>query len=339
MDQHMNKYKLKVVSLTCLLLGAFTVNAADYNDVYVFGDSLSDIGNLKQLDPSVPERFTNGPVAVEIIAGGLGFALTPSSHLTAPFPTGTNFAIAGAKAVDEDGNELTPDINLPTQVNAFLQSKAGVAPADALYIVMIGGNDIRAAREIGSAGVLASTFGEKWAANRAARASISTAVASQVAQVQKLVNAGAKDILVINAPNVGAIPETDIVTAEIKDAATYYFQKIEASFIPAATKILSKKYNYQLSQQLNSLDGAFDVNIIEFNLFGFLSGEINNAQQIGYTNTDDACIFIFSQGGAINPECTDFPFASGFIFWDEIHPTTTAHQRAGQAVLEMLIGN
>ena len=63
-------------------------------------------------------------------------------------------AIAGAKAVD-DGNEATPDINLPA--NAFLQIHGGVAPNDALYIVLIGGNDIRAARSIRAAGINADS--------------------------------------------------------------------------------------------------------------------------------------------------------------------------------------
>ena len=117
----MKKLSIKLATLASLLIAALNVNAQNYSNVYVFGDSLSDNGNLMALDPSVPQRFTNGPVAVEVIAAGLGMSLTPSYHLLQTPPFGNNYAIAGAKAVDEDGNEQTPDINLPTQVNAFLQ--------------------------------------------------------------------------------------------------------------------------------------------------------------------------------------------------------------------------
>ena len=50
----------------------------------------------------------------------------------------TNFAVAGARARDDGSN-----VNLPAQVDAFLQQSGGVAPADALYVIEMGGNDIR----------------------------------------------------------------------------------------------------------------------------------------------------------------------------------------------------
>ena len=90
--------------------------------------ALSDNGNLHALNAQAPVRFTNGPVAAEVVAAQLGLSLTPSYHLLQTPPFGNNYAIAGAKAVDDDGDESTPDINLPTQVNAFLQIHGGVAP-------------------------------------------------------------------------------------------------------------------------------------------------------------------------------------------------------------------
>ncbi len=56
-----------------------------------------------------------------VAAGAFGLLLTPSYHLLPVNSFGNNYAIAGAKAVDDDGDESTPDINLPTQVNGFLQ--------------------------------------------------------------------------------------------------------------------------------------------------------------------------------------------------------------------------
>lgn len=127
---------------------------ADYSNVYVFGDSLSDIGNLRAVtqDPNIPERFTNGPVAVELVAAQLGRALSPSLNLLPPELTGgvygNDFAIASATAIDEDDDLSTPDIYLPTQIVAYLQLRGGQVEADALHIIMISGNDLFAAQDI-----------------------------------------------------------------------------------------------------------------------------------------------------------------------------------------------
>jgi len=335
----MKSLNLKLMAFVSLLFAAFTVNASGYSNVYVFGDSLSDNGNLNALDPSVPTRFTNGPVAVEVIAGALGFDLTPSYHLLQTPPFGNNYAIAGAKAIDEDGDESTPDINLPTQVNAFLQIHGGVAPSDALYIVLIGGNDIRAAREIRAAGVFAETPEERKAIRVAARESIKTAVEAEQAQILKLIAAGATHILVSNAPDIGAIPETDLVSAQLLSVAQTAAQERRAKRIVKVATKLSAKYNRKLANKLVRIEHQTGVDITDYDLFSFLTDQIDGAEDYGYTNTDDACIWVFSQGGAINPECTDFPAATGFLFWDEIHPTTAAHQGAGMAILEELMGH
>jgi len=264
--------------------------------------------------------------------------LTPSNHLLGG-TSGNNFAIAGAKAIDEDGNEATPDINLPTQVNAFLQIQGGSAPSDALYIVLIGGNDIRAAREIRAQGMLADSPHERQAAREAARESIRTAVLSQQAQIAKLISAGAQHILVANAPDIGAIPETDLVSAQIGALAETNAETRKAARIPKVTTKLSAKYNRILARKVGRLEHQSGLDIVEFDLFGFLTEQVDAAEDLGYTNTDDACIYIFSQGGVVNPECADFPVATGFLFWDEIHPTTFAHQNAGVAMIEALLDN
>ncbi len=333
----MKKITMKSAALAALLLSFVASHASAFSNVYVFGDSLSDNGNLMALDPNVPERFTNGPVAAEVIAGAFGLTLTPSYHLLPVASFGNNYAIAGAKAVDEDGDETTPDINLPTQVNAFLQIHQYEVPSDALYIVLIGGNDIRAAREIRAGVVFAETGEERRAIRQAARDSIAAAVESQIAQIEKLINAGAQNILVVNAPDIGAIPETDLVAMQLAAGAQSPAQLRKAERLPHVTTKLSAKYNRKLAKKVARLEHRTGLDIIEYDLFGFLSEQISGAEDFGYTNTDDACIYIFSQGGAVNPECADFPVASGFLFWDEIHPTTTAHQNAGIAIVETIL--
>lgn len=332
------KFMNKLFVSAVFMLASITASAnGGYSALYVFGDSLSDTGNLQAIlqDGVTPDRFTNGPVAVEVIAAGLGLPLSNSYHLLGgALPFGNNFAIAGAKTLDDDGNEATPDINLPTQVNAFLQINGGVAPSDALYIVLIGGNDIREARGMRAAGLLAETKEERKAAREAAKDYIKAAVASEEAQISKLIAAGAHNILVVNAPDIGAIPETDLVELQTLAYADTNRELKRADRLEAITSKLSAKYNQKLSRVIGRLERNTGANIMSYDLFGFLTEQINAAEDLGYTNTEDACIFVFSQGGAINPECSDFPVASGFLFWDEIHPTTKAHQNAGVDILE-----
>jgi len=334
----MKNLKLKMVACASLLVAAFSVNASDYSNVYVFGDSLSDNGNLHALDAgsTYGERFSNGPVAVEIVAGALGHALTPSFHLLGG-TTGNNFAIAGAKAIDEDGNEATPDINLPTQVNAFLQINGGVAPSDALYIMLIGGNDIRAAREIRSAAVFAATAQERQAIRKAANDSLKAAVESEQAQLLKLIAAGATNIIVSNAPDIGAIPETDLVAAGLLANAQTNSQIRKATRLPKVATKLSAKFNRKLARKLARTEHQTGVDIIEYDLFSFLADQVENAEDYGLTNTDDACAYMLSAGGALHPECDGYVSATGFLFYDEIHPTTVVHQAAGAEIVGTLL--
>ena len=333
----MKKLNFKLATIASLLIAAFSVNAENYSNVYVFGDSLSDNGNLRAIAPdqTYGDRFSNGPVAVEVVAAGLGFTLTPSYHL-AGGTTGNNFAVAGAKAVDEDGNEATPDINLPTQVNAFLQINGGVAPSDALYIVLIGGNDIRAAREIRAGVVFAANAQERQAIRQAANQSIKDAVLSEIAQIRKLIAAGASNILVANAPDIGVIPETDLVSLALLANAQTKQQQRKAARLPEVATKLSTKYNRILARNIVRTERQTGLDLIEYDLFDFLSDQVDNASDYGYTNTDDACAYMLSQGGALNPTCDGYVTATGFLFYDEIHPTTKAHQAAGLEILGVL---
>src|SRR5690349_9276356 len=135
--------------------------------LFVLGDSLSDIGNVaavadyalnQPIDPPtvglcnptevlvlkrrchdlfyLESRVTDGPVAVERLAADLGLApLRPSLHVIPNQPrAGTVYAVGGAKA------RGTRDSDLARQVDWLLIDRAPL-PQDALYVVMIGGND------------------------------------------------------------------------------------------------------------------------------------------------------------------------------------------------------
>lgn len=317
---------LSAIAASALMSLSMSSQALDYSNLYVFGDSLSDTGNLQTFsqDPAVPSRFTNGPVAVEVLAAQLGLSISNALHLTGA-QYGNNFAVAGAIAIDEDGDETTPDINLPTQVNSYLAFNGNQADPDALYIVMIGGNDIRAARAI-----LATA--EK-GARKEARQRIKQATRSIKEQLKKLTAAGAQNIMVVNAPDVGAIPETDLVAMQMLATSEDKRTTRIANKLEQLTSVFSEKYNRRLGNVVNRVENKTGLNIVEVDLFEFVNETVENPEEYGITNTEDACVWVFSQGGAFNPECN----FDSFVFFDEIHPTATVHQRAGVALYQALL--
>lgn len=114
-------------------------------EIFVFGDSLSDTGNSFNFTggriPPAPfyfdGRFSNGKVAVEILASQLSptFTLEPIN----------NFAFGGATTGRENSNEDDLGVDLPglrDQIDAFA---VGVSPGgsdkNGLYIVWAGANN------------------------------------------------------------------------------------------------------------------------------------------------------------------------------------------------------
>jgi len=337
-----NKLK-KVISGSLLLAASFCAGASSYSNSFVFGDSYSDNGNFRAFsgNPAFPERFSNGPVSPEIVAAHLGLSLTPSLHLIPGVPHGNNYATATATAVDADGDELTPDINLPTQVNSFLLYHSGIAPSDALYTVEIGPNDIGNAFSIRAAGMLSETREERLGAIQAAKTTLKAAVESEEAQIRKLIAAGAQSIIVLNAPDIGTLPWVDMVTENTLALATNNRQERRANRLPRVATRLTVKFNKLLARAINRIERDTGVDIIEFDQFSSLASLIDSADDLGYTQIDNPCIYILQvlegQELIINPECTDFPAAKGFIYWDELHPTGTVHAYTAQGVLEQLL--
>jgi outer membrane lipase/esterase len=140
---------------------------ADYTDLVVFGDSLSDIGNAG--------RFSNGPVWVEVIADRIDFELKPSRS------GGTNYAVGGARSHGRP-------TDLRGQLQAYFASPYRRSISETLFVVFGGANDLLAA---GCA-----------AQDRAAK----TAAAAIAATVSDLAAAGGRTILVPNLPDIGAAP-------------------------------------------------------------------------------------------------------------------------------------
>src|SRR5476649_2060944 len=152
--------------------------AQAYDQLYVFGDSLSDTGNIGRwtFDSSSHQLYD------EILAQNIGTPLTPSSK------GGLNYAEGGGVAVPG----LDSDYTTQDQVKNYLAATGGKADPNGLYIHWIGGNDLAAAA---------------LSLNPIKAVDIATNSATQAAsQVNDLLKAGAGTVVVPTVPNIGLTP-------------------------------------------------------------------------------------------------------------------------------------
>ncbi len=301
-------------------IAAGPAHAAAYTAAYVFGDSLSDRGNLAETGllqkaygvpvtsnypdpPSNHDSFTNGPVAVQLLAKSMGLNADPSLFVTAfkdvnglfggaSYVPGTNYAVAGATAaaVPPVAGGV-PGANLPNQITAYTAFAKSMADPNALYIVFIGGNDVRNAALNGT-GVPAVTLG----------------VTAEINAIQTLIAEGARKFLVVNVPDVGNIPEFQVKNPTLAANATAY----------------SQNYDTQLAAGVASLAAPSGTSITSFDLYGF-SNQIQADAKAGLLtikNTTDYCYtttpILATTTAACGPNAQNI---NSLYFWDAIHPT------------------
>lgn len=161
--------------------------AADFSQIYSFGDSLVDTGNVFNQTgippaPYFEGRFSNGPLWNEYLANDLGIAET-------------SFGFAGALSneigeIRFGGSPIVPVPGTLTQINSFVANPALVDP-DALYVIWAGANDYLFAQQTNPL----------------------EPVSNLTKAVTLLSSAGAKDFLLVNLPALGDLPLLDVIGA------------------------------------------------------------------------------------------------------------------------------
>lgn len=272
-----------------------------YSSLIVFGDSLSDTGNHPGAIIGLPypyyqNRISNGPVAVDVLAKALGLSARNSGHLIGN-DHGTNYAVSGANAAGTD----THDLN--AQVKAFIDGPPANLDAQALYLIMIGGNDVR------DAAVMSSS----------ARAStaVNAAVDSIEFALQSLIRKGARNILVSNVPDISKIPES-------ADRAS------RNPGLLATARQLSIDFNKRLIQRLLGLTTIPGVKIKLFDFHAHFDDILRHAGKYGFSNTSEACFDYDAYW--FHPQC-DF---EKFVFFDSIHPSAKTHALLGREMSRLV---
>ena len=218
----------KIILSTLCAWMSTSVSAGVYDQVVIFGDSLSDGGTYGS-------RFTTNPgqTAPEYIATDLGL---PTTTWVAG---GTNFSQGGQKVNSPSLSTPTgaPQRPISTQVAQYLGATGGIANPNALYLIQGGANDIFQNMEM-------------YASDPATLQALTYQSGIDFAtQVATLAQSGAKYIVVQNVPNIGVAPAF-----------------VNTPYATAATG-LSKAYNDVVAGALAQM-GLNIVALDSYNLLG-----------------------------------------------------------------------
>lgn len=271
--------------------------AAPYNQLILFGDSLSDVGNVDNIpfspypgDGYWQGRFSNGPVYAEHLAIGLG--LDP---LVRSGAGGTNYAFGGAQTAGTGGITGLFLNDVDEQVEAYLQSQT-IDPS-ALYVVFAGANDF---------------FNGQMDAQ--------VPVNQLQQQIMQLANAGVTQLLVPNLPLLGETP-------------AYRNNSTQRQ----AFNELAIAFNSGLATMLKGVEVAYDdLTIFRLDVAHFFGEAMANPAAYGLANATQQAAAGLEPGMwsydldqiVENPE--------EYLFWDHVHPTATGHALLGDLALSLV---
>lgn len=299
---------VRAVSGALVSLGLATSAYAQqqpFTNMVVFGDSLSDGGAYTNFIRSlgIPGsnqvkyfQFTTNPgnVWVEDIAAQLGLTLTPNM-----INGGTNYAQGGARvdSPSAGANPFTPEIPVSQQIDEYLATYHSFGP-NTLVTILAGANDIF---QGGAAG-------------------IPPAVTGLVTEIATLQGYGARNLVVVNLPDIGLTPEFRAMGP------------VGSALGTAA----AEGFNSGLKEGLTQIGG----NVLYVDAFSLFHEIVANPGLYGITNiTGVACPTVAASPGAIGcTPATEIPgSAMTYLFADGVHPTTIGHQILADAVIADLL--
>jgi phospholipase/lecithinase/hemolysin len=301
------------VGLVSALLLIFTTFGAysqagpptpEFTSVVVFGDSLSDTGNLAHLTWDKYGVRVPGPIA-DYTDGRFtdGFDTLPPAQLYSgvwieqladsvpskpdvknSLDGGTNYAYGFATTGSGTtvfpfgpGNSLSVNVeNIGQQITDYLATHPKITPKT-LFVLWGGANDL---------------------INATSEDDIINAGINQSLNIQRLIDAGATRFIVPNLPPLGLVPR-------LNSSPTRSLAATQASAL----------YNSVLSSGISLLlefNTTKRLQIAQFDVFSLFNNIVSAPATYSLVNVTAS-----SQGVPVDPDT--------YLFWDDLHPTTHGH--------------
>ncbi len=319
------------------------VQALSFSQAYVFGDSLSDPGNIFNVTqalqpftiplgldipviPPVPPydtdgRFADGLVWTDFLAQELELDLIPSTELASspitllPEP-GINFNFAGATAVNS--------VNFAfggAQTGFFGAGELGSGIPGILTQTNVFVADLIQAGLPADEDGLYIIWGGANDYQIVADANPEESVNNITQAVESLYSAGARNFLVPNLPDIGKTPR-----------ALSPNPPIAADILTARTQ----QHNQLLDAAFTQLNLLPDIELVSLDTNALFESILTSPDDFGFTDVPpESCL----QGDPFTVGVVDLSPCNNpdeTIFWDFIHPTTATHEILAEFALETL---
>jgi outer membrane lipase/esterase len=353
-------------AIAALLFSAHALaTGGPFNNVIVFGDSLSDAGNISLAShPAIqpPLKFTTNPGAVTVqnVASRYGITLGPS------LSAGSDYAWGGAGVLNNTPGTPAAVPTITNQVNAYLATTP-VNPG-ALYSIWGGANDIFYAATSAGAAATAQQLILQNVSAQIAQLQASGATAAQIAAATPLITQQVSAQVtqqVAAAAGVSSLMTADQAQASVIAAASQEVNLIrklqnagaktilvfnlpnigatpqaaaQGAATAAALTGLSQLYNGYLNAGLMTLGPG----IVPLNTYSLVNEIMANPTLYGFTNVSTPACGAGSSSVQCGPQGSGLPYtyAPGtnqtYLFADGVHPTTAADALLGQYVNAVL---
>ncbi|KAF3453433.1 hypothetical protein FNV43_RR03873 [Rhamnella rubrinervis] len=314
--------------------------------IYVFGDSLVDVGNNNYFttvvrvnhphngidfpDHKPTGRFSNGKVTADFLAEKVGLPTSPPylsltnmlNKNNASFLSGISFASGAAGILDITNKDLAISMNkqvkyYTTSVYEEVVQQLGASEAlnhlsKSLFYIVIGNNDIM-------------KYFDRLPVTQQPQEFVDSMILTLKQQLKQLYNYGGRKFVIAGSGPIGCIPlqrhknnKTLECKQDVNSACLMYNEGLKS-----------------MSQELKS--ELKDINYSYFDTYNFFSNLIQKPVSYGFAEVKVACCGVVD---AIDVKhlcrrtssyCSD---RSNYLFWDPYHPSEAASRIVADAVFD-----
>ncbi|ONK66201.1 uncharacterized protein A4U43_C06F5280 [Asparagus officinalis] len=328
-----------IVILTQTLIASFIAIASASSPpvTFVFGDSLTDVGNNNHLQLSLAKsnypwygidyktgqptgRFSNGRTIGDIISAKLGIE-SPPPYLSLSMDDdailqGINYASGGAGILNETGFYFIEKLSFDDQITSFektkeaIKSKIGEKAAEnlcnqALYFIGLGANDY------------VNNYLQPFLADAQAYTHddfVELLMTALNGQLRRLYRLGARKMVFHGLGPLGCIPSQRVKSdsGQCLENVNQYVQE----------------FNSQVQKLLVSLNSKLPGAQLSFaDSYNIVMDLIVNPHHYGFKISNTSCCNVdTSIGGLCLPNSNLCSNRRDYVFWDAFHPSDAANQ-------------